>query len=69
MTDSTEIAFILAAEGAMKQCFNEGKWQIIEPIMYVEGKLNLNLLCLVKNKIYKIKHPLQSRHQKNFKVL
>ena len=35
-TDSTEIAFILAAEGAMKQVYSEGKWQIIEPIMFVE---------------------------------
>ena len=34
--DSTEIAFIYAAEGAMKQAFAEGKWQLIEPIMLVE---------------------------------
>ena len=35
-TDSTDLAFQLAAEGAMKQAFSEGKWQIIEPIMFVE---------------------------------
>ena len=35
-TDSTEIAFVLAAEGAMKQAFAEGKWHIIEPVMMVE---------------------------------
>lgn len=35
-TDSTDLAFQLAAEGAMKQVFAEGKWQIIEPIMFVE---------------------------------
>ena len=34
--DSTEIAFILAAEGAMKQAYADGKWQLIEPIMLVE---------------------------------
>lgn len=34
--DSTELAFILAAQGAMKQAFAEGKWQVIEPIMLVE---------------------------------
>ncbi len=35
-TDSTELAFILAAEGAMKQAFTGARWQIIEPIMFVE---------------------------------
>ncbi len=26
----------MATEGAMKQAMNEGKWQVIEPIMLVE---------------------------------
>jgi len=34
--DSNEISFILAAQGAMKQVFEYGIWQMIEPIMTVE---------------------------------
>jgi elongation factor G len=34
--DSNEIAFIQAAEGAMKQAYSDGVWQIIEPIMFCE---------------------------------
>jgi elongation factor G len=36
MTDSSEYSFVLAAEGAMKQAFSGGSWQLIEPMMYVE---------------------------------
>jgi elongation factor G len=34
--DSSELAFILATEGAIKQAYDHGKWQVIEPIMLVE---------------------------------
>jgi len=36
IVDSSELAFMLAAQGAVKQVFEEGGWQIIEPIMSVE---------------------------------
>ncbi|XP_076751243.1 mitochondrial translation elongation factor G 1 [Xylocopa sonorina] len=34
--DSSELAFYLAIQGAMRQCFEFGSWQILEPIMFVE---------------------------------
>lgn len=36
MTDSSELSFILATEGAMKQAYEHGTWGLIEPIMLVE---------------------------------
>ncbi|XP_058802663.1 elongation factor G, mitochondrial [Phymastichus coffea] len=36
IVDSSEHAFFLAAQGAIKQCFDNGVWQILEPIMLVE---------------------------------
>lgn len=36
MVDSSEHAFFLAAQGAVKQTFDNGFWQIIEPVMMVE---------------------------------
>ncbi|XP_055332891.1 elongation factor G, mitochondrial-like [Paramacrobiotus metropolitanus] len=36
IVDSNEIAFMLAAQGAMEDCYEQGKWQILEPIMTVE---------------------------------
>lgn len=35
--DSSELAFILATQGAIKQAFDEGIWQVLEPIMEVEA--------------------------------
>ncbi|KAF8569401.1 hypothetical protein P879_02989 [Paragonimus westermani] len=35
--DSSDWAFQLAAEGAMRQAMNEGRWIILEPIMFVES--------------------------------
>lgn len=36
VVDSSDIAFMLAAQGAMKQAFDDGSWMILEPIMHVE---------------------------------
>lgn len=36
IVDSSELAFNLAAQGAIRECFSNGSWQIIEPIMMVE---------------------------------
>ena len=36
IVDSSEYSFNLAAQGAVKEVFENGAWQILEPIMYVE---------------------------------
>ncbi|CAG5056497.1 unnamed protein product [Parnassius apollo] len=36
IVDSSELAFFLAAKGAVKEVFEDGSWQILEPIMFVE---------------------------------
>lgn len=36
MVDSNEISFILAAQGAIKQVYEYGSWQLLEPVMSVE---------------------------------
>lgn len=36
IVDSSEHAFFLATQGAIKQAFERGQWQVLEPIMLVE---------------------------------
>lgn len=36
IVDSSELSFMLAAQGAIKSVFENGNWQILEPIMMVE---------------------------------
>lgn len=36
IVDSSELAFMLAAHGAVKEVFKTGSWQLLEPIMMVE---------------------------------
>ncbi|KAK9687298.1 Elongation Factor G, domain III [Popillia japonica] len=36
IVDSSELAFYLAAQGAVKEVFEKGSWQVLEPIMSVE---------------------------------
>lgn len=36
IVDSSELAFMLATHGAIKEVFQNGSWQILEPIMVVE---------------------------------
>ncbi|XP_011299101.1 elongation factor G, mitochondrial [Fopius arisanus] len=36
IVDSSEYAFQLAGQGAVRQVFEDGSWSILEPIMYVE---------------------------------
>ena len=36
IVDSSELAFNLAAQGAIKEVFENGSWQILEPVMSVE---------------------------------
>lgn len=36
IVDSSEYAFFLAAQGAMRDIFELGKWRVLEPIMSVE---------------------------------
>ena len=47
--DSTDYAFQLAAEGAMKQVLESGAWHIIEPVMSVEVTVPDEFQCKEKS--------------------
>ena len=55
MVDSSEFSFQCAAEGAMKDVFENGAWHIIEPVMKVEvrlGQLKLNHYSIILLSIF-----------------
>ncbi|XP_003738439.1 elongation factor G, mitochondrial [Galendromus occidentalis] len=39
IVDSSDLAFSMAAQGAIKQCYERGSWHILEPIMSIEVAL------------------------------
>ncbi|KAI5737720.1 hypothetical protein M8J76_016102 [Diaphorina citri] len=65
MVDSNEISFILAAHGAMKQAYEEGVWQILEPIMSVEISTPIEFQGSVLNLVTKRHGILQGNEGKD----
>ncbi|XP_076245527.1 mitochondrial translation elongation factor G 1 [Calliopsis andreniformis] len=51
--DSSEFAFFQAAQGAMRDVFEQGSWQILEPIMVVEVSAPLEFQGIVVAQITK----------------
>jgi hypothetical protein len=49
IVDSSELAFYLATQGAIKQTFEIGNWHVLEPIMSVEvtGPVEFQVNCFV----------------------
>lgn len=50
--DSSEIAFCLAAQGAMKELFLTGSWKVLEPIMMVEVTVPIEYQVKYMNFLY-----------------
>ncbi|XP_003393216.1 elongation factor G, mitochondrial [Bombus terrestris] len=51
--DSSELAFFLAAQGAMKDSYLNGSWQVLEPIMSVEITVPVEYQGMVMTQIIK----------------
>ncbi|CAL7946611.1 unnamed protein product [Xylocopa violacea] len=51
--DSSELAFFQAAQGAVRECFERGSWQILEPIMLVEVIVPLEYQGMVVTQLTK----------------
>lgn len=63
LVDSSEYAFFLAAQGAVRDVFELGKWRIIEPIMLVEIVAPVEFSNSVLSGISKRSGLLQSRER------
>lgn len=53
MVDSSELSFMLATQGAFKQAYEEGTWQVLEPIMEVEAVVPMEFQGSVMSQLNK----------------
>lgn len=63
IVDSSEFTFFLAAQGAMRDVFDYGKWRVLEPIMSVEIVAPMEFQGPVLSAISKRNGILTSREQ------
>lgn len=63
VVDSSEFSFYLAAQGAVRDVFDLGKWRVIEPIMLVEIVAPIEFQNSVLSGISKRSGLLQGREQ------
>lgn len=63
IVDSSEFAFFLAAQGAMRDCFEIGKWRVLEPIMSVEIVAPMEFQATVLSAISKRSGIITQREQ------
>lgn len=65
IVDSSEFAFFLATQGAIRDVFENGKWKILEPIMMVEVVAPAEFQNAVMSGINKRNGILTHREQKD----
>ena len=63
--DSSDISFVLAAQGAMENTFQDGVWTVLEPIMLVEVTCPIEYQTPVTTQIVKRNGIVQSMLQGN----